>query len=1226
MKKVAFLLATVVLFASCQQQFEKIKENNEKAGEYGTVVIRFGHSLTPQALKANGLPDIASSKMRLVVEQEGGQPTTKEYAETDEKKWKGRFAIGTVLKFTVEVTGKRGKWKGSGTHTVAKGENPVSIKLSKSAISLEALKFALKKSVATQGALSFELGFADGSPFFNKQVASRYDEGGRSSGKVPAFCRDRIGRTYVFYAQNEGASESYHIERITSEGEADSSFVPIKLEGNSLKYFDIISDHASDDVFAVRSTDGNKVEIGTVGNGGSLQGTFEVNLSEELIAMCVYNGVVATATNPKSPRLTLYELKNSSLNALQGAEQEMAGLLATKVENFAGEMKDESSMVVDLAIRDGSVYVLYTLNKSLQRTSFGGVCKFPYSVEGGQARLEAGKRIIGKAEYKRVNKVLAMQDEASELYGALKFVGFGEDKLYIADAGRVYSYDAGSFNLIQNKNRLMQLNTKDESIAVSKNDMTPWQLEKKPIDVNINPILFYSESESGSAGVATAGPARIASIAIHLEEGSTLSSTSVAQLSANTGFKYVFDNSGCFYLLSQNGNKRTIERYTKVTGQYEKDASFVIAEPEVSAKIWSCVLYDSKARELYLVDGAGEIYRYVTGDLKKLSKGELSILARSKVAIHDDKVFFYKAEPTGAGQFLSYAVGKDAIDSSKSEDLDALFKTTLKIDSDRQIYAMEAYDGILYVSYFVDTNSERNTYIGAINLKQKTAVSKLLYNGNLGERNCILAGYNKTKKEVKLSFDAPTYDYDGRIVGNSNKYTSCKVAGSEIAIDFQDAPTGTTWAKEWDMWGGMKEIMLFSSDGLTPLRKDLGYSSSYYSVGEENLNAPMPSDMSIKDNVGTWSTYNKFCYDQLGNFYCLRRKGSGGAGEYGILRLKLGNDGKYNFENVNSGITPSSYTLVNGVADFEKNFLMTAVYLGNNRFRIYYTDDNSNALNKTIITAIEFGDETFTSATKKSWKLVIDKEAPTALADGWKVRRDVTALHANKDGLFVAVREMETRKIESDAKIADKAYNIIVKKYEIKDGTYTYDAPTASMDIVASSTNRKNTGMYSDYSGILNSNNVTLTTYTREIIQDMFAYNGTLYALTYKHTGTDTQEAGDSAPNSQLATSEGIIWKLGNNTKEFTGVATSLHKRETGENKWEFAPQHFIAVKPKKLVIASNGFTTRRSGGSCNGTNKNKVFFLKTDDDGLEEKETKARFTFKTKEGTYTSTSGFEWG
>ncbi len=1096
------------------------------------------------------------------------------------------------------------------------------------------MKFSIEKG--RQGDITFKLAHQNESSFFKEKISRSYEVKGTqgySNYKVPSFCNDKNGRTVIFYAQDVSASgtsgnKNYYIKRFAKTGEVDTTFTDLSFMNASFKYAGVVADRVTGNVFVAKSGDNlKKLEVSRLGeNGGVLEKTVELSLPNETVVLAVQNNVFAIVTNAKSPHLALYEYKNSSLSLVKGAEREMASLLQTKVESFEGANQDSvMGSIVDLVMKDASIYALYSLNGSSEYTAFGGVLKYPFRAEDGEGMIDEGARLAGRSEYERNEKVVNVQDEEGEFYGALRFVGFSEAELYIADDGVVFSYDAGTFNLAQNKNRLVALKTATNTMEIKNASTATWLPEKTAINTNISPILFYSESDSGSAGVAVAGPSRVASISIHLEDGTALSSATATPFSVEAGFKYAFDNSGCFYLLSKKGNDSIVERYTNKNGQYEKDVNFVIAKPEAPAVLWLHVLYDSKTRELYFMDNQGEIYRYVKGNLNKLNKGNVAISARSKVAIYDNQLFVCKMDPSGAVEFLSYDIGKDGIDSSKSDNWDAFVKTKLNINNENQIYAMQAYDGVLYVSYFVDTHSERKAYIGAIDIKQKTAIQKLLYDGNLGERNCVITGYNKEKKEVKLSLDTPVWDYDGRLVDNSNKYVSCKQAGSDLSVKEHEVPNGITWSREWNVWSGCKEIMLFNSFS-KPLDDHDGREVSYYSVTEENLNASLPSDASIKDNSGIWSTYNRFCYDQLGNFYCLRKYN----GDYDVLRFKLGNDGKYNFAGVNSGSIPSSYTLVTvGASDFEKKFLMTAVYLGNDRFRIYYTDYNSSTPNKTIITAIEFGDATFTSATKKSWKLEIDQEDTTALTGGWKVRRDVTALHANKDGLFVAVREMETKKTlasDGSSKTVDRAYNIIVKKYDIEDGTYTYDVPRSSMDVVGSSTDRKNTKMYANYEGTIDPNNATLTTYTRERIQDMFAYNGTLYVLTYKHTGTNTEEIDDATPSSQLATSQGIIWKLGNNTKYFAGMATSLHARTEGENKWEFAPQHFIAVMSRKLVIASDGFkATKDEHNQGIGKNKDKVFFLKTDNDGLDEKETTARFSFKAKEVAHAASCGFEW-
>ena len=71
---------------------------------------------------------------------------------------------------------------------------------------------------------------------------------------------------------------------------------------------------------------------------------------------------------------------------------------------------------------------------------------------------------------------------------------------------------------------------------------------------------------------------------------------------------------------------------------------------------------------------------------------------------------------------------------------------------------------------------------------------------------------------------------------------------------------------------------------------------------------------------------------------------------------------------------------------------------------------------------------------------------------------------------------------------------------------------------------------------------------------------------------------------------------------------------------------------PKRLAIASDGFLAKNidnpappNHNNRNGKNVDKVLFLKLDDDAIEEKETKARFSFKAKEGDYYDLCGFDW-
>ena len=75
MKKIAILLTCVVLLLSCKQQFE----NNN--AEYGTVVIDLSSHINLKAIGNNGLPELASSKMEIIITADGSSPIKKEYDE-----------------------------------------------------------------------------------------------------------------------------------------------------------------------------------------------------------------------------------------------------------------------------------------------------------------------------------------------------------------------------------------------------------------------------------------------------------------------------------------------------------------------------------------------------------------------------------------------------------------------------------------------------------------------------------------------------------------------------------------------------------------------------------------------------------------------------------------------------------------------------------------------------------------------------------------------------------------------------------------------------------------------------------------------------------------------------------------------------------------------------------------------------------------------------------------
>jgi len=1254
MKRLAILLAGVLLLASCKQQFENTKE----AGEYGTVVISFSPNYTVRSIGENALPNIAGSKMKIVVEGGSSSKIEKEYDESAEKRFEEKFPVGATLKVTVTIMGHSGEWKGSGTHTVQKGANPVSIKLKRSATSLKALKFAVKED--GQRRLSFELGFSGGTPFFNENISLYYARGNSLDYKVPAFCRDRLGRTYIYYAQDVGVatgSQDYHLKRFTSEGEWDNKFPVDSLTNGSLTYFDVISDHVSGNVLKVFSKDSNKktIKIKVINEVvGEIPDEVTLSLEKELLALAVRNNVFAVVMNSGSPAspsdayqpvLKLYKYEGGTIKPLQETVVEMKDTLKTKV----GE-SNEVGNVVDLVMKDDAIYVLYALKKDEKKTSFGGVLKYPYSTEAGIANT--AERIIGKTEYELKDKAVNVQDEGAELFGALKFVGFSEDELYVADDGGVYEYDAGEHYVAENKNRLVALNTKTKQMEIKEANLSTWLPEEKVLDTTQSPILFYSrEGDPSSSGSWKE------SIKIHMEGENGIAPTASLTLPGLLRpdmINYVFDSRGNFYIVyatNTSGVSTKLAKYSyDANGQHGEDLSF--APSNQNSDDWKELFYDSKQRELYLKTENGELYRYegrgkVPIKIDTSAKESAFPIDRGKTVIYDGKISsYFKVTPDSATSFWSYKIKDDAVVAPASDDYSEPFKK-IEQDSANDISNFLAYDDHFIFTY----ENNKEYYVATINMETKKITKKLLYDKKLDEKNCDWIGYNKAKKEVKFHIDDVEKDYDERVLSNLDKYVSCKVEKDNINTSINDAPTGIIWNKTWKPWKGTKNIMLSIrgyAAGTVPEKEidpALSDEASYYAVEENNLNEGLPSTPSIETNSGSsGDTLNQFCYDQLGNLYVLHHMNS----EYDILRFKLQDDGTYNF-----GTPVDVYKLASLGAPFDKGYFRMAVaYVGKDsndedRFVLYHTGKSVDISTdwKIQINAVEFTDNTFSHGTENTgWQLTVPLKDRESIGDNWYVHRDLMALSANKDGLFLAMRERERREFDfsGNSVSVDRAYNIQVRKYDLTGSRYKEDVKGV-VNVVGTPEKRVSTEAYSNFSVFGNQGLkvefITPNKYIQEFVKDMFAYNGKLYILTNSKIGGDvkTTPPGTTIQDDKaLMTmySTGAIWKA-SSTNEFTGDATLIKKAPEGdEHRGTFAPLHFVAIMPKRLAIASDGFfvdtvlplPSDPNDKKRRGKNSDKVLFLNVENSEIEEKETRARFEFSVLGGEDFPVATCGWG
>ena len=223
MKKLAIMLSMVfIAFISCKQSnFEQIQD------EYGTVVFDLtGNSNLRDINSSTGLPDLESSKIKIIIEVNNQRPEIKEFGESERKQYKGRFLVGTKIKFTAIVMTKGGKWKGNSELIVVSGTNSLNLKLKKAVAALEPLKFSLYRdeAISSHDCRRFSLGFFDEEPFFKEGDKDVEVSASEYVTKAPSFCRDNKGRIYVFYKGKDETDTKMSIKRYTSDGIEDVSF------------------------------------------------------------------------------------------------------------------------------------------------------------------------------------------------------------------------------------------------------------------------------------------------------------------------------------------------------------------------------------------------------------------------------------------------------------------------------------------------------------------------------------------------------------------------------------------------------------------------------------------------------------------------------------------------------------------------------------------------------------------------------------------------------------------------------------------------------------------------------------------------------------------------------------------------------------------------------------------------------------------------------------------
>lgn len=380
-------------------------------------------------------------------------------------------------------------------------------------------------------------------------------------------------------------------------------------------------------------------------------------------------------------------------------------------------------------------------------------------------------------------------------------------------------------------------------------------------------------------------------------------------------------------------------------------------------------------------------------------------------------------------------------------------------------------------------------------------------------------GYDEDN--IYIADDGVNIEYlneNWRINGNKNRIAAFNRGNDSLS--FSDS--GATWFTEHAVYKKPNtKILLWEKQSPAMVLSPMNYWIS--TDGTEAFSA---TNKLFEDSV---QPTDVFCYDQDGNLYILWRDNLNNCK---VRRFELKADGTYD---------------KNTAATLDQNLDLTvpfspnadcviAVDISDGKKYLYYVDTASTPAVKRF----EW-DPLFGAGSQ-------DAAYSISIPAGEKV----TALAANKDGLFVGARTMS---------ISPAGYTLSVKKYDKQDG-----ADKGTIDVGAFQPTPTEPGSpYPPYTKIMSA------------INDLQILDGVLYAVTSKEEygmkKTSFNYKADTFKNS------GKLYKIGSTKDGLSGSAVELAKKDpvdTAGNEVGYGFYRFIAVKYDeaeriRLIIASDG-------------------------------------------------------
>lgn len=375
-------------------------------------------------------------------------------------------------------------------------------------------------------------------------------------------------------------------------------------------------------------------------------------------------------------------------------------------------------------------------------------------------------------------------------------------------------------------------------------------------------------------------------------------------------------------------------------------------------------------------------------------------------------------------------------------------------------------------------------------------------------------GINIVYKEASENF---------RVDGNKNRIATFIKGDNKLDFHlYANISSDTTWYEEYPKYEQPNTPVLSWEKGTHGMK---------YWTSSDGKKAFSNENKLWESTASTIKPTDIFCYDQDGNLYIFYKDGNYNK----VRRFELKYDGKKFSYDKDS----EQYAKLN----ISNEPTAIAVDISNGKNCLYYAYKTSST------------NECFIEKYKPGTPSVVTKIEDAGTT--------ITALAANKDGLFAAIKNVDNA----------NTYTLAIKKYKKENGDFS-----GSVNVVENepSATPPAGGLHDEYNSAINALQIK---------------GGSLYGIMSKEKRTERSGVGMCDFNNGST-----LYCFGRTDKSFS-ESELINKSYNTTDKVGYGFYRFIAVQENKLVIASDGAAWLGQDSPPTAKNCNKVFVYEYEED-----------------------------